>query len=187
MPAQAYRGKECVCQLRKGICDQSCVRACSPTPLYIACLKLAGRRCVVVGGGEVGLEKVDGLLACDADVTLVAPRCVRGTRRATHARARSAGSAAPTAGRQDLDGVFLVIAATDETDVNIAVYDDAERRSMLVNVVDVPATVQLHPAGDAAQRPDRDRRFDCRRLAGARQADEARDRSDVRRPTRDSR
>jgi siroheme synthase-like protein len=38
----------------------------------------------------------------------------------------------------DLEGTFIVIAATNDTDVNIAVYDDAERRAMLVNVVDVP-------------------------------------------------
>ena len=44
MPAQAYSGKECVCQLRKGICDQSCVRGMLDTPLYIACLLLDGRR-----------------------------------------------------------------------------------------------------------------------------------------------
>ncbi len=67
MPAQAYAGKECVCQLRKGICDQSCVRGMLETPFYIACLRLTGRRCLVVGGGEVGLEKVEGLLACDAE------------------------------------------------------------------------------------------------------------------------
>ena len=73
MPAQAYAGKECVCQLRKGICDQSCVRGMLETPFYIACLRLDGRRCLVVGGGEVGLEKVEGLLACGASVTLVAP------------------------------------------------------------------------------------------------------------------
>ena len=73
MPAQAYRGKECVCQLRRGICDQSCVRDMLETPFYIACLRLKGRSCVVVGGGEVGLEKVEGLLACDADVTLISP------------------------------------------------------------------------------------------------------------------
>src|SRR5665811_311866 len=73
MPAQAYAGKECVCQLRKGICDQSCVRDMLETPFYIACLKLTGRRCLVIGGGDVGLEKVEGLLACDADVTLIAP------------------------------------------------------------------------------------------------------------------
>src|SRR5439155_3017142 len=62
MPAQAYAGKECVCQLRRGVCDQSCVRGMLDTPFYIACLKLSGRRCVVVGGGEIGLEKVEGLL-----------------------------------------------------------------------------------------------------------------------------
>jgi len=40
------------------------------TPFYIACLKLTDRRCVVVGGGEIGLEKVEGLLACDGRVVL---------------------------------------------------------------------------------------------------------------------
>src|ERR1700704_136325 len=73
MPAQAYAGKECVCQLRKGICDQSCVQGMLETPFYIACLKLTGRRCLVVGGGEIGLEKVEGLLACEGQVTLIAP------------------------------------------------------------------------------------------------------------------
>src|SRR5882724_10061874 len=76
MPAQAYAGKECVCQLRRGICDQSCVRGMLETPLYIACLRLSGRNCLVVGGGEIGLEKVEGLLACDGQVTLVAPAAV---------------------------------------------------------------------------------------------------------------
>src|ERR1700751_1885432 len=73
MPAQAYSGKECVCQLRKGTCDQSCVQGMLQTPFYIACLRLSGRRCVVIGGGDVGLEKGEGLLACYGDVTLVAP------------------------------------------------------------------------------------------------------------------
>src|SRR6185436_14431198 len=73
MPAAAYSGKECVCQFRRGVCDQTCVRDMLETPFYIACLKLKGRRCLVVGGGDIGLEKVEGLLACDGDVTLVAP------------------------------------------------------------------------------------------------------------------
>ena len=50
MPAQAYSGKECVCQYRRGICDQSCVKDMLQTPFYIACLRLKGRRCLVVGG-----------------------------------------------------------------------------------------------------------------------------------------
>jgi precorrin-2 dehydrogenase / sirohydrochlorin ferrochelatase len=137
MPAQAYAGKECVCQLRKGICDQSCVRDMLETPFYIACLKLKGRRCLVIGGGDVGLEKVEGLLVCDADVTLIAP--------VAHPRLEELASEGSIqwetrgyAGAADLDGAFLAIAATDDSEVNIGVYDDAEKRAMLVNVVDVP-------------------------------------------------
>src|SRR6188472_1590188 len=73
VPAAAYAGKECVCALKKGICDQECVRDMLDTPFYIACLKLKGRKSVVVGAGEIGLEKIDGLLACDGDVTVIAP------------------------------------------------------------------------------------------------------------------
>jgi precorrin-2 dehydrogenase/sirohydrochlorin ferrochelatase len=136
MPAQAFAGKECVCQLRKGICDQSCVRGMLETPLYIACLRLGGRSCLVVGGGEIGLEKVEGLLACDGDVTLVAPGAVPELEQyadedSIHWERRAFTEA-------DLDGRFLAIAATSDTDVNIAVYEGAERRAMLVNVVDVP-------------------------------------------------
>jgi len=137
MPAQAYAGKECVCQLRRGICDQSCVQGMLDTPFYIACLKLTGRRCVVVGGGEIGLEKVEGLLACDGEVTLIAPAAESALQE--YAQEGSIRwEQREYAGPEDLEGVFMAIAATDDTDVNIAVYDDAERRAMLVNVVDVP-------------------------------------------------
>jgi precorrin-2 dehydrogenase / sirohydrochlorin ferrochelatase len=136
MPAQAFAGKECVCQLRRGTCDQSCVRGMLETPLYIACLRLGGRDCLVVGGGEVGLEKVEGLLACDAAVTLVAPAAVPALEQlASEGSIRWERRAY---GDGDLEGKFLAIAATDDTDVNIAVYEAAERRAMLVNVVDVP-------------------------------------------------
>jgi precorrin-2 dehydrogenase/sirohydrochlorin ferrochelatase len=137
MPAQAYAGKECVCQLRRGICDQSCVRDMLDTPFYIACLKLKGRRCVVVGGGEVGLEKVEGLLACAGDVTLIAPAAT-GALQELAREGSIRWEAREYAGPADLEGVFMAIAATDDTDVNIRVWEDAERRAMLVNVVDVP-------------------------------------------------
>jgi precorrin-2 dehydrogenase / sirohydrochlorin ferrochelatase len=136
MPAQAYAGKECVCQLRRGICDQSCVQGMLDTPFYIACLRLSERRCVVIGGGDVGLEKVEGLLACDGDVTLVAPE-------ATAPLAELAHEGSIRWERRpwrpsDLERTFIAIAATSDTDVNIQVYEEAERRAMLVNVVDVP-------------------------------------------------
>jgi siroheme synthase-like protein len=137
MPAQAYAGKECVCQLRKGICDQSCVRDMLETPFYIACLKLKGRRCLVVGGGDIGLEKVEGLLACDADVTLIAPVAHPELERLA-AEGSIEWEKRAYAGAGDLERVFMVIASTDDTEVNIKVYDDAEQRAMLVNIVDVP-------------------------------------------------
>ena len=137
MPAQAYAGKECVCQLRKGICDQSCVRDMLETPFYIACLKLKGRRCLVVGGGDIGLEKVEGLLACDAKVVLVAPEAIEPLR-ALAEEGSIEWEKRPYAGAADLEGVFMAIASTDDTEVNIQVYDDAEKRAMLVNIVDVP-------------------------------------------------
>ncbi len=137
MPAQAYAGKDCVCQLRKGVCDQSCVQGMLDTPFYIACLKLSGRRCVVVGGGEIGLEKTEGLLACDADVVLIAPQAVAELRTLA-GEGSIAWEQREYAGPDDLEGVFMVIACTDDTDINIRVFDDAERRAMLVNIVDVP-------------------------------------------------
>src|SRR5947209_11993804 len=136
MPAQAYSGKECVCQLRKGICDQSCVQGMLETPFYIACLRLTGRRCVVIGGGAVGLEKVEGLLACDGSLTLVAPEA--------HAELVQLALEGSIRWEQreyesgDLDGALIAIAATDDSDLNIRVFEDAEERAMLVNVVDVP-------------------------------------------------
>ena len=136
MPAQAYAGKECVCQLRRGICDQSCVQGMLETPFYIACLRLTGRRCLVVGGGEVALEKVEGLLACDGRVVVVSP-----VLQPTLAGLAAEGSIewierefAPG----DLEGSFMAIAATDDSETNIRVYELAEQRAMLVNVVDVP-------------------------------------------------
>src|SRR5437763_5713552 len=137
MPAAAYAGKECVCQYQRGICDQTCVRDMLDTPFYIACLRLKGRRCLVIGGGPIGLEKAEGLLACDGEVTLIAPEAVEELRDLA-AEGSIRWEQRDYAGPQDLEGVFIVIASTDSTDTNIRIYEDAERRAMLANIVDVP-------------------------------------------------
>jgi precorrin-2 dehydrogenase/sirohydrochlorin ferrochelatase len=91
---------------------------------------------VVVGGGEIGLEKVEGLLACDGRVVLVAPEAV------SELEALAEEGSIEWIRRRyepgDLEKTFIAVAATDDTDVNISVYRDAEERAMLVNVVDVP-------------------------------------------------
>jgi precorrin-2 dehydrogenase / sirohydrochlorin ferrochelatase len=136
MPAQAYRGKPCVCQHRLEFCDQRCVADMLETTFYMACLKLTGRCCLVVGAGSVGLEKVEGLLASDARVHVIAPAACREIEELA-----TAGDIewSPRRFQQgDLEGHFLAIAATSDTDVNIRVFDEAESRAMLCNVVDVP-------------------------------------------------
>ena len=95
-----------------------------------------GRRCLVVGGGEIGLEKVEGLLACDGVVVLVAPEAVPELRQLAAEGSIEWIRRDYEAG--DLERTFIAIAATDDTDTNIRVYEDAERRAMLVNIVDVP-------------------------------------------------
>ncbi|EHN09205.1 Siroheme synthase [Patulibacter medicamentivorans] len=136
MPAAAYAGKECVCQFKRGICDQTCVQDMLDTPFYIACLKLRDRVGLVVGGGEIGLEKVEGLLACDGKVVVVAPEV-----RPEVERYAAEGSLVWERREyrpEDLEGKFLVIACTDDTDTNIRIFEDAEKRAMLANIVDVP-------------------------------------------------
>ncbi|MGN6379221.1 MAG: precorrin-2 dehydrogenase/sirohydrochlorin ferrochelatase family protein [Gaiellales bacterium] len=136
MPAQAYRGKPCVCQHRLELCDQRCVEDLMRTTFYMACLKLTDRRCLVVGAGSVGLEKVEGLMACGARVHVVAPVACAEIEELAATGDLEWSRREFRAG--DLEGHFLAIAATADTDVNVAVFEEAESRSMLCNVVDVP-------------------------------------------------
>jgi precorrin-2 dehydrogenase/sirohydrochlorin ferrochelatase len=99
---------------------------------YMACLDLDGRPALVVGGGSVGLEKAKGLLECGAVVTVVAPQIEPELQRLpVHWRRKRYETA-------DLEGQLLVIAATSTPSVNRRVFADAEARSLLCNVVDVP-------------------------------------------------
>ena len=99
---------------------------------YMACLDLEGRDVLVVGGGPVALEKVEGMLTCGARVPVVAPEVAVELERLDVALRRRRYRA------DDLDGRFLVVAATSTTAVNRRVFADAEARGMLCNVVDVP-------------------------------------------------
>ena len=103
---------------------------------YMACLDLAGRDVLVVGAGSVAHEKVDGLLDVGARVAVVAPAVCGPV--AELARAGRVALARRRYRASDLDGRFLVVAATSVTSVNERVYADAEARGMLCNVVDVP-------------------------------------------------
>ena len=85
----------------------------------------------------MGLEKTEGLLACGGDVTVISPDAGPELE-ALAAEGSITWEAREYGGPADLEAVFMVIACTDDTDINIGIYDDAERRAMLVNIVDVP-------------------------------------------------
>jgi siroheme synthase-like protein len=90
----------------------------------------------VVGAGPVGLEKIEGLLAAEADVRVVALEAMPEVEHL--AREGSLQLELRAYRSDDLAGAFLVFAATSDTDLNVRVFREAESRTMLVNVVDVP-------------------------------------------------
>jgi precorrin-2 dehydrogenase/sirohydrochlorin ferrochelatase len=98
----------------------------------MACLDLRGRSCLVVGGGSVALEKVHGLLDCEAHVTVVAPHVDDELRRLPVRIERR------TFRDEDLAGHMLVVAATNLREVNARVSRAASKRSLLCNVADDP-------------------------------------------------
>ena len=104
---------------------------------YMACLDLEGRDVLVVGGGSVALEKVGGLLAAGAEVTVVAP-AIR-----PELRALPVTLVERTFRPADLDGRHLVVAATCDEAVNEAVFREAERRALFCITVDDPDRCSL--------------------------------------------
>jgi uroporphyrin-III C-methyltransferase/precorrin-2 dehydrogenase/sirohydrochlorin ferrochelatase len=101
---------------------------------YPVLLDLAGRHCVVVGGGAIAEGKVAPLVAAGARVTVIAPAL--GTGLAAQHRAGRFAHVAREYARGDLAGAFLVIGATDDPDVNHAVHAEATDLGALINVVD---------------------------------------------------
>lgn len=108
------------------------------TPLYPVNLVLAGRPCLVVGGGRVAGQKVRGLLDAGADVTVVAPSI---SDEITGLAGRGAGVACERRAYRSPEAADyrLVLAATGDPAVNQQVFDDAEAAGVWVNSADDPA------------------------------------------------
>ena len=122
-----------------------------PSPLFPVFLDLAGSRVLLVGGGVVAKRKAEALMEAGADVVVGAPELEPELARAV-AEGRLAHRPGPFHPGW-LDGAWLVIAATDNPEVNAAVAREAEARRLWVNVVDdaprctfqVPARVERGP------------------------------------------
>lgn len=104
------------------------------SPVYPVCLVLAGRRCLVVGGGGVAARKAAGLVAAGARVDLVATEI----RPPARALAGLASLEERPYRRGEVAGYRLAVAATGDPAVNQAVYDDSEAAGVWVNSADDP-------------------------------------------------
>jgi len=103
---------------------------------YPVNLDIKDRKCLVVGGGDVGTRKVMTLLECMASVTVVSTE-------ASEKLLKLAGSDMITLIKRsyiesDLEGMFLVICATDDEELNRQVSEDAGKFNMLCNIADRP-------------------------------------------------
>jgi len=103
---------------------------------YPVFLRVAGRRCVVIGGGAVAERKVESLLAAGARVSVVSPLLTPALSTLVAQGAIEHARRAYVAG--DLAGAFLAYAATDDEALHARLAADAEAERVLLNVVDRP-------------------------------------------------
>jgi precorrin-2 dehydrogenase/sirohydrochlorin ferrochelatase len=99
-------------------------------------LDIQNRNCLVVGGGGVGTRKVETLLKCGAKVTVVSPEI---SDRLQNLAESARLTLKPRPYRtEDIEGMFLVIGASDDETLNRQISSDAERRNTLCNIADQP-------------------------------------------------
>ncbi len=110
--------------------------------MYPVTLEIKGRRCLVVGGGGVALRKIQGLVEEGARVTVVAPDVVEPV-----AMMAEKGEIAleRRVYRGDAAGRWsLIVAATDDREVNQQVFEEAEEHGVWCNVADDPEFCSFH-------------------------------------------
>jgi precorrin-2 dehydrogenase/sirohydrochlorin ferrochelatase len=108
-------------------------------PLF---LKLAGRRCLVVGAGSIAESKIESLIQADARIKVVAPEATEKIQRWSRAKQVIWRKRAYRAA--DLTGSFLVIAATSSPALHRAIFRQARRTGILCNAVDDPPNCDFY-------------------------------------------
>jgi len=114
------------------------------TPLFPIALRIAGRTCAVIGGGLIASRKVEDLLRAGAKVRAVAPEWGPELDRLAAGHDGAVERVTRRFEPRDLDGALLVFAATDDRDVQLAVFREAAARGVLCNVVDVTDLCEFH-------------------------------------------
>lgn len=100
-------------------------------------VSLEGRKCVVVGAGKVAADKIRGLLGLGGEVKVVSPRAVSRVRML--AEKKTLVWRRRVFHEKDVEGAFLVVAATDSCATNQKVFEACQARKILCNSVDDPS------------------------------------------------
>lgn len=103
---------------------------------YPIFLDINDKPCIVVGGGSVAERKVASLLNAGAKVLVISPKLTPALKRLAGKKQISYCPNPYKTG--DLKGFFLAYSATNNPLVNKAVFKDAKKQGILLNVVDVP-------------------------------------------------
>ena len=104
------------------------------TTFYPVFLNLTGRRCVIIGGGQVAEGKVSKLLDSGAKILVISPDATQGIR--DYADSGQIEYSLRKYQEGDLNGAFLVVAATNDRVVNQEIFEEAEKSGILLNAVD---------------------------------------------------
>ena len=95
-------------------------------------MKIEENNCIVVGGGNIALQKIEQLICSRAKVTVIAPEISKSI------KALPVNSINRKYQTRDIEKSHLIIAATNDNKVNHKIYSDANKRGIPVNVVDQP-------------------------------------------------
>jgi len=105
-------------------------------PYYPIFLDIKEKRCVVIGGGIVALRKVNMLLDHEAQVEVISPQlCPELSELAANGMVKAVLREYEPG---DLQGAFVVVAATDDSQINEQVAREAMQQGILINVADIP-------------------------------------------------
>jgi precorrin-2 dehydrogenase/sirohydrochlorin ferrochelatase len=113
-----------------------------PEKLFPMFLKLSARPCLVVGAGAIAESKIASLVEAGGRVRVVAPQATPQVR--SWAQSNTLEWHQRPFQPDDLDGMFLVIAATSSTELHERIFEEATRRGVLCNIVDVPALCDFY-------------------------------------------
>jgi precorrin-2 dehydrogenase/sirohydrochlorin ferrochelatase len=113
-----------------------------PMKLFPMFLKLRDRPCLVVGAGTIAESKIASLVKAEAKVSVVAPQATPQVR--SWAQSNKIDWQQRAFQPNDLEGMLLVVAATSSTDLHEKIFEEATRRGVLCNIVDVPALCDFY-------------------------------------------